>query len=195
MKNKLNQQVILGMLLVVWGFIFIQTIGPTDESSRVPLVNVTGPESIHAKKQGNLHSNPQGHLKELSQNIRKREGSFAVPINIFDLFRAENNTLNPLEQSQSRGEEPVAFQGEELEGDQGNDPTHFRFLGYIQLDHSTLDEEGFALLSTPEALHTVRTGETIEGRILVKSVSPDGVMIEDLSSHQEQRLGLHEIGD
>lgn len=192
LKNLPRQQTILGVLLVVWGITWFQTMGSTSEFSRVPLVNVSGPARMQALQQGELLT---GLQKKVRQQSRKREKPFPAPINIFDLNRSEEQPFVHSEQLQAGEEEQVSFEADAFGEVQGSDATRFRFLGYVQLDHSTQEAQGIALVSTPDALHTVRSGETIEGRILIKEVSPEEIIIEDLSSHQKRHLQLRARGD
>lgn len=191
--NKIpNLQTILGVLLVVWGIIWFQMMGPTNESSRVSLVNVSGPARMELMKQGELLTSLQ---KNVPQKSRTRESPFPAPINIFNLDRPEGPASEYSNQGQLEEEDRGAIHMDSFEDVHVTDASRFRFLGYLQLDDSTQAAQGIALVSTPDALHTVRSGETIEGQILIKGISPEEITIEDLSSHQEQQLPLRARGD
>src|SRR5207253_9889405 len=57
----------------------------------------------------------------------------------------------------------------------------FRYLGY--LSRGGRDE---AFLAKGNALHIAKTGETIDQRILVKAISPSGVMLQETPTKTEQ---------
>ena len=61
----------------------------------------------------------------------------------------------------------------------------FRYLGY--LIRSGREE---AFLSKGKDLHIVTRGETIDSRVLVKAITPNGVTLEEIPSHVEQVITL-----
>jgi hypothetical protein len=63
--------------------------------------------------------------------------------------------------------------------------SQYRYLGY--LSRSGRDE---AFLSKGKDLHIVARGETIESRVLVKAITPNGVTLEEIPSHVEQVISL-----
>ncbi len=191
--NKLsNQQILLVALLAVWVLLWFQLMGPSSEPSRVALKNVSGPAQMGFMKEGHVLT---GLQQKVRPEGRRRKSPFQSPINIFDLGRSEAD-MSEFPGDQGMEEVNEAYdQADSFENIQTTDVSRFRFLGYVQLDASAQESQGLALIATPDTLHTVGPGETIDGQILIKGISSEEITIEDLSSHQEQQLLLRARGD
>ncbi len=65
----------------------------------------------------------------------------------------------------------------------------FRYLGYVHLRHA---RKAMALLAKNDVLHAVTDGETIDGRVLVKHLTPTEVTLQATNAEVEQSFSLVE---
>ncbi len=191
---KQHQVLVLGALLTLWAGVIFWTGFMSEEPARVPLVNVSGSAKGRLLSSGNTPGAMRVNLELLEANRAGREADFKSPKNIFDLYRPAEGRAIPAEPPPMSRIEPQP--SPEVMGQQQawQELAQFRYLGYLQMGHSSRVGEEVALVSKNEMLHTVRVGETIEGRILVKSITPTELTLQETRSQVEQRLPLKEGG-
>src|SRR5438034_9477199 len=170
------------VLLGIWAGASLWVFTESPEPQRVPLTYVSGQKAKREVSRGKPESGLKIQLALLAANRQRTEKALGSPKNIFapvfpgvgslDMPSAMSNAAAPVIQQTP---EEIALQAGRQELAQ------FRYLGY--LSRGGRDE---AFLAKGNTLHIAKTGETIEQRILVKAISPSGVMLQETSSKAEQ---------
>ena len=201
--TKRAQWLTLCILLGIWAGVAIWVVADAPEPQRVPLRYVTGrasrTEAIRSEAGGGLKVN-----RDLLAAARRRaDKAFVAPKNIFALLPTEK-TENTERMARPRAKPPapvparapavaapvvppppspeeLAAQAVRQELDQ------FRYLGYLSRDGRVQ-----AFLSKGKELYIVKSDEMIEQRVLVKTVTPTGVTLQDPRSRVERTIQLVE---
>ena len=169
------------ILLGIWAGVGFWVFTESPEPQRAPLTYVSGQKAKREVSRGKSESGLKIQLALLAANRQRTEKALGSPKNIFapvfpgvgslDMPGAMSNAAPVIQQTP----EELALQAARQELAQ------FRYLGY--LNRSGRDE---AFLGKGNTLHIAKTGETIEQRILVKTITPSGVMLQETSSKAEQ---------
>ncbi len=183
-----HQLLLLAVLCSTWAGLVVWRTTEWEEPAHVPLINVSGTVSSQpapTRRAGSgLHVNMD--LLEASRSLR--DATFATPRNIFAPPRADAapamNAAQPLPSEPDRGS-PEALHQQAVSAELAQ----FRYLGYMQLG-DTFHKRKVALLVKQEEVHIVKAGETIEDRFLVKTITPDGVTLQETGSRVEQIVPL-----
>ena len=163
------------------------------EPARVPLRYTTGTTGQADAARAGAPAGLQVKLALLEEASRRHaDEAFVTPKNIFAALGSGGDgesaaprtaPAEPLETIYV----PVVPLGptpEELAAEAARQElTQFRYLGY--LSRNGRDE---AFLSKGQELHIVRTGQLIEQRILVKAITPTGVILQESRSQVEQTI-------
>ena len=169
------------VLLGTWAGVGFWVFTESPEPQRAPLTYVSGQKAKRELSRGKSESGLKIQLALLAANRQRTEKALGSPKNIFaPVFPGQGSLDMPGAMSNPA---PVIQQTpEELALQAGRQElAQFRYLGY--LNRGGRDE---AFLGKGNALHIAKTGERIEQRILVKAISPSGVMLQDTSSKAEQ---------
>jgi hypothetical protein len=142
---------------------------------------VSGQKAKPEASRGKSGSGLKIQLPLLAANRQRTEKALGSPKNIFaPVFPGQGGFAMP--GAMSNPAPVVQLTPEELALQAGRQElAQFRYLGY--LSRGGRDE---AFLGKGNTLHIAKTGETIEQRILVKAISPSGVMLQETSSKAEQ---------
>lgn len=206
MSEQQKQLVMIGLmglcaLAVVW-----RVLG-TEEPAHVPLKYVSGQAGPREASGGQAGSGlrPAG-VDQLLPGHAKATHEFKKPKNIFA-------PLNMREEQAETAGKPVARGGgrrplgsvvpasavaapppppspEVLAAQAARDELgRYRYLGYLNRQGRNQ-----AVLAKEQKLHIVWTGETIEGRVMVKAVTSTAVTLQEVSSQVEQILQLQSEG-
>lgn len=183
-----HQLLLLGVLCSIWAGLALWRATEWEEPARAPLTNVSGTVSgqpAPTRRPGTgLHVN----LELLAASRTLREATFTTPRNIFAPPRTDAapamNAAQPLPSDPDQTS-PETLQQQAAAAELAQ----FRYLGYMQLGDARRTRE-MALLVKQEEVHVVKAGETIEDRILVKAITPDGVILQETGSHVEQIVPL-----
>ena len=169
------------VLLGIWAGVAVWVFTGSPEPQRVPLTYVSGQKAKREASRGKSESGLKIQLALLAANRQRTEKALGSPKNIFaPVFPGQGNfdvagaITNPVPIIQPTPEELALQAGRQ-------ELAQFRYLGY--LSRGGRDE---AFLAKGNALHIAKAGETIEQRILVKAISPSGVMLQETSSKAEQ---------
>ena len=169
------------ILLGIWAGAALWVFTQSSEPQRVPLTYVSGQKAKREASRGKSESGLKIQLALLAANRQRTEKALGSPKNIFaPVFPGQGNfdvagaITNPVPIIQPTPEELALQAGRQ-------ELAQFRYLGY--LSRGGRDE---AFLAKGNALHIAKAGETIEQRILVKAISPSGVMLQETSSKAEQ---------
>jgi hypothetical protein len=178
----------LAGLLIIWGGIAFWVMTQSPQPQRVPLTFVSGQKATRDAVRGKSGSGKTGsdlkiQLDLLAVNRQRAEKSFGSPKNIFApvfpgqmAFTAMTDNSSPVPQLSP---EELAVQAGRQELAQ------FRYLGY--LIRGGRDE---AFLAKGNILHIAKAGDTIDQRVLVKTVTPAGVTLQETGTHVEQTVAM-----
>ncbi|TKB79604.1 MAG: hypothetical protein E8D45_03850 [Nitrospira sp.] len=207
MSEQQKKLVMIGLmslcvLAVVW-----RVLG-TEEPAHVPLKYVSGQPGPREGSGGQPDSGlrPAG-VDQLLPGHAKATHEFKKPKNIFA-------PLNMREEQAETAGKPVARGGgrrplgsfvppsavaappppppspEELAAQAARDELgRYRYLGYLNRQGRNQ-----AVLAKEQKLHIVWTGETIEGRVMVKAITSTAVTLQEVPSQVEQILQLSSEG-
>jgi hypothetical protein len=183
-RKKILALLVLGLL---WGGLLVKQWLTAAEPARVPLTNVTGLASATRSLRtpaGGL----QVQLDLLAAARTQREMTFTAPRNIFAPPRIDGLPI-------SRASE----EGAELSVDESSRQqevlaalSQFRYLGFIRMEEDRRPNAAMAVLTRNDDVHVVRAGQTVEDQVIVKTVTPESVTLQDRASRLEQMIPLSE---
>jgi hypothetical protein len=206
---------VLILLLMVWGGLMFWVLSDRSEPQRAPLKYVSGQvadrEVVRSAGLPAPAAQPglRVNLELLAANRQRAEKAVVSPKNIFAPLQTEEAAAKVAHATPRRIQPPmppIANPGlppmpsgppgipppppppspEEMAKQAARQElSQYRYLGY--LSRSGRDE---AFLSKGKDLHIVARGETIESRVLVKAITPNGVTLEEIPSHVEQVISL-----
>jgi len=188
-----NQKQLLVMLALggVWVGLLMWRLVSTEEPARAPLVHVTGQAAHQTVAQGKRGATLRVDLDLLAASRTQREATFATPKNIFSLARTEGpqtaSSEPPLPVNR-----PLTTEEQLSQQATAADLAQFRYLGFFYLGSLRREGREIALLVKNEDLHIVRAGEIIQQRVLVKSITPTAVTLQETHSLVEQTVPLAE---
>jgi hypothetical protein len=181
-RKKILALIVLGLL---WGGLLArQWLTPT-EPTRVPLTNVTGlassPRAIRAPTGG-----LQVQLDLLAAARTQRDMTFTAPRNIFALPRLDSQVTSGASQ-----------EGADLSADEAARQqavlaalAQFHYLGFIRMEEDRRTNAPMAVLTRNDDVHVVRAGQTVDDQVIVKTVTPESVTLQDRASRLEQMVPL-----
>jgi hypothetical protein len=70
--------------------------------------------------------------------------------------------------------------------------SQFRYLGFIRMEEDRRPNAAMAVLTKNDDVHVVRAGQTVEDQVIVKTVTPESVTLQDRASRLEQMIPLSE---
>ena len=206
------------LLLGTWAGIAMWLM-QTNEPQRVPRKFVSGQTGNQGVAHGRVNSVLQIDLALLMANRQNADNAFSAPKNIFKPLKTERETplLSPVRKREAPRHDPASVPPlapspapppppppvamavppvapaappgptpEELARLAGRQElSQYRYLGYL-----IRDGKGEAFLSKGNNLHIVKAGETIDQRVLVKAIAPQGVTLQETASQVEHTLVL-----
>jgi|SRR5688500_3565075 hypothetical protein len=182
-RKKLLALIALGSLwagLMIWQFL------NWENPVRVPLANVTGTggAALHSQDgTDGLHV----QLDLLAAARTQREMTFATPRNIFALpAAAAVNEIKPSEVSTQLVDRAVLQQAVAA------DLSQFHYLGFVRTGEDWQKKHDLAVLTKNDDVHVVKKGETVEKRVVVKTITQESVTLLDKDSRLEYTVLLSE---
>jgi hypothetical protein len=177
----------LAALGLLWGGIFAWEWLTVEEPVRVPLTNVSGPASgprgTRATVDG-LHV----QLDLLAAARTQREMIFTPPRNIFAPPQPDHSRVIGTNQSEfDPGTGQALLQQDVIAG-----LAQFHYLGFVRMEDGWKKKGQMAVLTKNDDLHVVRTGETVEGHVVVKAITQESVTLQDRQSRVEFTVLLSE---
>lgn len=200
---------LLVVLAVVWGALLVK-LSTAPKPQQVPLTYISGQSASRESSRNDAQSALKVKLDLLTANRQQAEKYFGAPRNVFaPLKRYEPKvavTASVAKESRATQIEPSATPPsvpvpptpvtlsppplptpDELAKQAGlKELGQYRYLGFLSRG-GRLDE---AFLSKGKELHIVKTGETIEQRVIVKSITPTAVTLQETLSRVEQTVAL-----
>jgi hypothetical protein len=175
----------LAALGLLWGGILAWEWLTVEEPVRVPLTNVSGPASTPLARRGvvdRLHV----QLDLLASARTQRDMVFTPPRNIFAPPRPDDTAATRAHESEIEpGSERTLRQQDILAG-----LAQFHYLGFVRMEEGGRTNSQQAVLTKNDDLHVVRTGETVEGHIVVKVITQESVTLQDRQSRAEYTVLL-----
>lgn len=192
--NPRMQNVLLPLLGVVWAGLALWVFVAGPEEQHVPLKHVTGQKAPRESGRSQAAQTFKVRVDLLDAARRQAETAFGTPKNIFASLPADETKpkvamVHRAPPPPPKVEAPAVLPGptpEELAAQAAQaELTQFRYLGYLSRQGR---QEAF--LSKGKDLHIVRTGDTIEQRVLVKTVTPTDVTLQETRSQVEKKVLL-----
>jgi len=183
-RKKILALIVLGLL---WGGLLVRHWLTAAEPTRVPLTNVTG----LATTTRSLRS-PAGGLQVqldlLAAARTQREMTFTAPRNIFALPRIDGQPIGSASQDVADvNSDEAARQQTVLAA-----LAQFRYLGFIRMEQDRRPNAAMAVLTRNDDVHVVKAGQTVIDQVIVKTITPDSVTLQDRASRLEQMVPLSE---
>jgi hypothetical protein len=201
--TKRTQWLALVLLLGVWAGVAIWVIKAVPEPQRVPLKYVTGRASRTEASRSQAGAGLQVNLALLEAARRRANQAFVAPKNIFAPLPTEKEKMastHTKRKAPTNAPPPAPAPAvaapavppppspEELAAEAARQElAQFRYLGYLSRDGR---EEAF--LSKGTDLYIVKSEETIEQRVRVKTVTPTSVTLQEPRSQVERTVSLIE---
>jgi hypothetical protein len=203
MTDQRKKLLMIG-LLGLWGLAALWRFFGVEEPTRVPLKYMTGQAGPREGSGAGVGGGLQvASLDSIVPGGKKGGGEFKTPKNIFAPLgmREEQAATKPRtagRRSSRRGlaglmptpapsiPTPPPPSPEELAAQAARDELgRYRYMGYM-----ARQGRNQAVLAKEQKLHIVWTGETIEGRVMVKAITPTAVTLKEVPSQVEQIVQL-----
>ncbi|TLY19239.1 MAG: hypothetical protein E6K68_10010 [Nitrospirae bacterium] len=199
--TKRVQWLALFLLLGVWAGVGIWVIAGAPEPQRAPLKYVTGRASRTEASRSQAGAGLQVNLALLEAARHRANQAFVAPKNIFAPLPTEKNAPTHTKRK-APGQAPAPVPApavaapavppppspEELAAEAARQElAQYRYLGYLSRNGR---EEAFLAKGTE--LYIVKSDETIEQRVRVKTVTPTGVTLQEPRSQVERTIPLVE---
>ncbi len=173
----------LAVLLSAWGGLAYWQWSGIQEPVRVPLSNVSGPVGTQAARTagGNLRV----QLDLLAAAKSQRDMTFVTPRNVFALPGVQGGAATGMETAGDVSQVQQAVAAELAQ---------FHYLGFVRSENQGERKRDLAVLTKNDDLHLVRKGETLENRVIVKTITQESVTLMDRDSRVEYTVLLSEEG-
>ena len=162
-QKKIAALAALGLL---WGGILARQWPIMEEPVRVPLTNVSGASSTTRGTSGavdGLHV----QLDLLAAARTQRDMTFTPPRNIFAPPRPDDSGVAHANQPElDPGSGHALLQETVIAG-----LAQFHYLGFVRMEDGWRKKGQLAVLTKNDDLHIVRTGETVEDHVMVKTIT------------------------
>ena len=183
-QKKMAALAALGLL---WGGIVASEWPIMEEPVRVPLTNMSGSGSTTRGTRGavdGLHV----QLDLLAAARTQREMTFTPPRNIFAPPRPDDSGVARANQPEIEpGSGQTLLQEAVIAG-----LFQFHYLGFVRMEDGWRKKGEMAVLTKNDDLHIVRTGETVEDQVMVKTITEESVTLRDRRSRVEYTVLLSE---
>lgn len=188
-----TQGTALLVLGAIWAGVALWVVMNEPEPQHVPLTHVTGRAARADTGRTHAGAGLKVHLDRLAAARRQAEEALVAPKNIFAPLRSDEPKVAVAKPLPKAPEPPPAApaappppSAEELAAQAARQElAQFRYLGYLNRPDK---EEAF--LSKGKDLHIVKSGDTIDQRVLVKAITSTGVTLEEPTSHVERTVLL-----
>lgn len=186
--KKLGSKKLLIILIIVWTILIIYRIAAYKEPGRAPLKYIKGQAVImheEIKERGDDKKGESRLRKDLL--YKKPEASFQIARNIFaPLYTPPPLVKKPITPPLPPKPEIKVPTPEEIAIEKSKaELKKFKYLGF--LNKGGINE---AFLSKDNELVSVKKGEIIRGRYLVKEITPNTVIIQDNETQIEEVVSL-----
>lgn len=203
MSEQQKQLLMIG-LFGVWGLVLLWRFFGVEEPARVPLKYVTGQSGPREGSGGAAAGGLQvASLDQIVPGGKKSQAEFKKPKNIFAplAMREDQGSATPRVAARRSPRRSLAGLApppvnvipvppppspEELAAQAAREElSRYKYMGYL-----ARQGRNQAVLAKEQKLHIVWTGETIEGRVMIKAITPTAVTLKEMPSQVEQILQL-----
>ena len=182
---ELRKKVVLASsLILVWVGLAAWQWHFMEEPLHVPLTNITGlPAS--GEQAAATESSRRVQVELLASANVHREAEFTAPRNIFAIprpdgsLRLSQDTV-PEEQQGSVSEEAVAEQLEE--------PTQYKYLGFLHIGEGQQKRKDIALLSKDDEVMMLQVGDHVDDHLILRSITNENVTMRDSHTRMDKTL-------
>ncbi len=182
MGTRQKQLVILTVLGLLWVGLLAWQWTASEDPVRVPLTNVTGPATAPSVSRSQAES-LRVRLDLLSTSRTQRELAFATPRNIFALPKGTGvAAVTP----------GPGIEGSERQQIAAAELAQFHYLGFVRTGEEWETKQDLAILTKHDDLHVVKKGQTVENRVVVKTITEESVTLLDRDSRVEHTVLLSE---
>ena len=168
--------------LAVWQWRLLQ------EPVRVPLMNVTGHQSVGRQMEtgrAGLHVN----LDLLASTGLQRQATFTVPRNIFAVPRPDGTFPAgnaPASQNQPSASETLAQQEDALALEQ------YQYLGFLHVGENRRKNKDIAVLRKDDEVLVLKVGDHVDDHLILKAIDSESVTIRNSTTHTDLKVSLSE---
>jgi hypothetical protein len=182
MNSRQKKNIVLTVLVLLWGGLAAWQWFTVEEPVRVPLTNVSGRLSTEQPSRGAV-GGLRVQLDLLASARTQRNMTFTAPRNIFALPSSAGidqpgtgAIMDPSQQQQAVLAELAQF----------------HYLGFVRTGEDWEQKRDLAVLTKNDDLHVVRKGQTVENHVVVKAITQDSVTLQDRDSRIEHTVPLSE---
>ncbi len=203
MTEQQKKLLLIG-LLGVWGLVMLWRVFGMEEPAHVPLKYVTGQTAPREGSGGQAGGGLQvASLDQVAPGGKKGQAEFKTPKNIFAPLGMREEQASAKPRGAGRHGPRRSLAGpmpppvnaippppppspEELAAQAAREELgRYKYMGYL-----ARQGRNQAVLAKEQKLHIVWTGEMIEGRVMVKAITPTAVTLKEMPSQVEQILQL-----
>lgn len=178
--------VLASSLILVWAGLGVWQWHFMEEPLHVPLTNITG---LPASGEQAAATGPSMRVQVelLASASVHREAEFTAPRNIFAIPRPDGSLplsqdTVPEEQNNSVLEETVSEQREE--------PTEYKYLGFLHVGESQQKRKDMALLSKADEVMMLRVGDHVDDHLILRSITAESVTMRDTDTRTDKTVQL-----
>lgn len=176
--------VLASSLILVWVGLAAWQWHFMEEPLHVPLTNITGLPASEEQAAA-TGSSRRVQVELLASANVHREAEFTAPLNIFAIprpdgsLRLSQDTV-PEEQQGSVSEEAVAEQVEE--------PTQYKYLGFLHIGEGQQKHKDIALLSKDDEVMMLQVGDHVDDHMILQSITNENVTMRDSHTRMDKTL-------
>ena len=186
-----NRKPLAAVLLgVIWAALVYWQWGTAQEAAHVPLVHTSGPPAsspIDRPKAGGLRVN----LELLEAAKTQRDAAFVVLRNIFSSSRGDGVPPGGSDAGSVQALDPSSEQALQQQA-VAAELAQYRYLGFLRMADSRRRHAHMAVLSKNEEVVVVKAGDRFDQHLLLKTITPESVVIRDTGTKIEQTIPLTE---
>ncbi|MBS0167091.1 MAG: hypothetical protein JSR29_13470 [Nitrospira sp.] len=185
-----QKALVAGSLVLVWAGLAVSQWNLLEEPVRVPLTNITGP-AIGGRQSEGRGGGLQVNLRLLGATVAQRDAPYTMPRNIFTMTSVDggsppNSDRGVVQVEEVPFTEPPAEQGGVVESGQ------LRYLGFLRMGEGPQRHKPMAVIRKDDDLLVLKAGDHIDGRFMLKKITPDSVTLRDSGAQVEHTVVLSE---
>lgn len=192
MQTRTKKTLASGLILL-WVGLAAWQWNTMAEPQRVPLTNVSGPNSS-GRQASTTGPGWRVNLGLLTAAGVQREASFATPRNIFAVPRADGSlplSQDPaLEHQQNSDSEETA-----AEQVQAEESPSYRYLGFLRMGESKHIHKHIAVLSKGDEVLMLKVGDRVDDHVILRAITAESVIMRDTETRVEQTVLLSETAE
>ena len=178
--------VLTSALFLVWVGLAAWQWHFMEEPLHVPLTNITGlPAS--GEQATATGSSRRVQLEFLASASSHRQTTFTTPRNIFAIPRPDGSL--PLSED-TLSEEQQGSVSEENVAEWVEEPTEFKYLGFLHIGEGQQKRKDMALLSKDDEVMMLQVGDRVDDHLILRSITAESVTMRDTDTRIEKTVQL-----